>query len=217
MVRARRFSPGVGTVPSARSWGTGADGTGRLEPVSDLLKSAIRAKGRVEGDLVMVDGFLNHRVDVALMADVGAWLADALGPCDAVITSEASGIAPAYATAAALGVPMVFAKKRPGPPPGPISRSVHSPTKGDTPWLHISPRALDGLERVAIVDDFLSKGRTAGALVEMLEESDLEVVGVGFCIEKAYEGGRALLEELGVRVVAAALISGIEERRPVVA
>ncbi len=165
----------------------------------------------------MVDGFLNHRVDVALMGDIGTWLAAAIGSCDAIVTSEASGIAPAFATASALGVPMVFAKKRPGTPPGPVSRSVHSPTKGDTPWLHISPRALDGLERVAIVDDFLSRGRTAGALVEMLEESDLDVTCVGFCIEKAYEGGRSLLEDLGVRVVSAAVISGIEDGRPVVA
>jgi xanthine phosphoribosyltransferase len=154
---------------------------------------------------------------VALMSDIGTWLAGAIGSCDAIVTSEASGIAPAFATASALGVPMVFAKKRPGTPPGPVSRSVHSPTKGDTPWLHISPPALVGLERVAVVDDFLSRGRTAGALVEMLEESELEVTCVGFCIEKAYEGGRSLLEDLGVRVVSAAVISGIEDGRPVVA
>lgn len=184
--------------------------------VSELLKTAIRTQGRVEGDLVMVDRFLNHRVDVDLMAEIGRWLAERIGPCDAVITSEASGIAPGYATAAALGVPMIFAKKRPGRPAGPISRSVHSPTKGDTPWLHINPGALDGLKRVAVVDDFLSRGRTAAALVEMLEESSLVVVGVGFCIEKAYEGGRGLLEELGVPVVSAAVISGIRDGLPVV-
>ena len=182
--------------------------------VSELLKTAIRDHGRVEGDLVMVDGFLNHRVDVSLMTEIGRWLAAALGPADAVVTSEASGIAPAFATAEALGVPMIFAKKRPGQPPGPISRSVHSPTKGDTPWLHINPRALDGLATVVIVDDFLSKGRTAAALVEMLEESGVTVIGVGFCIEKAYEGGRDLLESLNVRVVAAATVTGIEDGRP---
>lgn len=185
--------------------------------VCQPLISAIRDQGRVQGDLVMVDGFLNHRVDVALMGEIGRWLASELGSCDAVVTSEASGIAPAYAVAEALDVPMIFAKKRPGKPSGPISRSVHSPTKGDTPWLHLQPHALDGLERVVIVDDFLSRGRTAAALVEMLEESSVEVSGVGFCIEKAYEGGRALLEDHGVRVVAAATIIGIEDGRPIVA
>ncbi len=169
----------------------------------------------MEGDLVMVDRFENHRVDVALMSDIGRWLAEALGPCDAAVTSEASGIAPAFATAEALGVPMIVAKKRPGRPSGPISRSVHSPTKGDTPWLHLVPHALDGLRQVAIVDDFLSRGRTAAALV-MLEESDIRVVGVGFCIEKAHEGGRQLLEHHGVRVHAAATISGIEGGFPVI-
>jgi xanthine phosphoribosyltransferase len=164
----------------------------------------------------MVDGFLNHKVDVSLMQEIGRWLAGRIGPCDAVITSEASGIAPAYATAAALGVPMIFAKKRPGRPDGPISRSVHSPTKGDTPWLHLKPEALEGMHRVAIVDDFLSRGRTAAALVDMLEETSLEVTGVGFCIEKAYEGGRTLLEDRGVRVIPAAVITGVEDGVPVV-
>jgi xanthine phosphoribosyltransferase len=187
-----------------------------LLAVSDELKKAIRQHGRVDGDLVMVDGFLNHRVDVGLVGHIGVWLAEALGPCDAVITSEASGIAPAYATAEALGVPMVFAKKRPGRPAGPISRNVHSPTKGDSPWLHLAPHVLEGLHTVVVVDDFLSRGRTALALAEMLEESGLEVTGIGFCIEKAYEGGRDLLEQAGVRVVAAATIGGIEEGRPVV-
>jgi xanthine phosphoribosyltransferase len=184
--------------------------------VSELLKNAIREQGRVQGDLVMVDGFLNHRIDIALMHEIGRWMAAHLESCDAVITSEASGIAPAFAAAEAMDVPMVFAKKRPGRPDGPISRSVHSPTKGDTPWLHINPKALEGFSRVAIVDDFLSRGRTAAALVEMLEETSLEVVGVAFCIEKAYEGGRALLEGLGVPVVSAAVIAGIEDGRPIV-
>lgn len=184
--------------------------------MSDLLRTAIIERGRVVGDLVMVDGFLNHRIEIPLMEDVGRSLAEKLGDCEAVVTSEASGIAPAYATAGALGVPMIFAKKRPYPSPEAISRRVPSPTKGDRPWLEISPHALDGLERVAVVDDFLSAGRTALALAEMLREVGCSVVGMGFAVEKAFAGGRALLETAGYRVVAAVVVAGVESGRPVV-
>jgi xanthine phosphoribosyltransferase len=184
--------------------------------VVDSLKNAIRDGGRVEGDLVMVDDFLNHRIDVRLMAEIGEWLADRLGPCDAIVTSEASGIAPALTTAIALDVPLVFAKKRPVRPEGPVSREVHSPSKGDRPWLSIAPRALGDSQRLALVDDFLSAGRTALALVEMLREAGREVGKAGFCIEKAYAGGRVLLEAAGIEVVAAAVVEGIVDGRPVV-
>ena len=185
--------------------------------MSTLLKHAILTRARVEGEIVLVDGFLNHRVEPKLVDEVGRFLAGALGPCQAIVTSEASGIAPAYAAASALGVDMVFAKKRPQPPTGSLSRRIVSPTKGDTTWLALAPRAIAGLERVAIVDDFLWGGRTALALVEMLREAGIEVTAAGFCVEKTFGNGRSLLEAAGIEVVSAAVITGIEGGRPVVA
>lgn len=182
--------------------------------MSEALKNAILTTARVDGDLVMVDDFLNHRVDPVLMSDIGSWLAERLEPCEAVVTSEASGIAPALTTAAALGVPMVFAKKRPTPPEGAYTREVHSPTKGDRPWLSITPRALGSFKRVVLVDDFLAAGRTALALAEMLRESGCEITRAGFCIEKSAFGGRDRLEQAGVEVVSAAIIGGIVDGRP---
>jgi xanthine phosphoribosyltransferase len=188
-----------------------------LLPMSDALKYAIETRARVEGEIVLVDEFLNHRVEPGLVDEIGVFLAKELAPCDAIVTSEASGIAPAYAVAGALGVDMVFAKKRPEPPSGALSRKIVSPTKGDTTWLVLSPRSIAGLARVAIVDDFLWGGRTALALVEMLREAGIEVAAAGFCVEKTFGDGRRLLEEAGIRVVAAAVITGIEKGRPVVA
>ncbi len=94
--------------------------------MSERLRAAILTSGRVRGELVLVDTFLNHRIDVDLMAEIGAWLAGRFDPVDAVVTSEASGIAPAYAAATAMGVPVVFAKKRNEPRPETLNRQVVS-------------------------------------------------------------------------------------------
>jgi len=185
----------------------------------DALRERILAEGRVSGDLVLVDGFLNHRIDTALMAEIGRWLAAAVGDDapDVVVTSEASGIAPAYAVAAALGSPLVFAKKRHDPAPGLLGRQVESPTKGDRPWLQIEPRVLDGLRTAVVVDDFLAGGRTALALGEMLEEAGVRVLAFAFAVERAWAGGRERLEAGGHRVVAAAAVLAVEDGRPVLA
>lgn len=184
--------------------------------MSNALKQAILTRSRVDGEIVLVDGFLNHRVEPDLVQEVGEYLAKELGPADAVITSEASGIAPALVVASVMGVNMVFAKKRPHPPEVGLHRQINSPTKGDSPFLVLSPTAIAGLERVVIVDDFLWGGRTALALVEMLREAGIEVAAAGFCIEKTFGDGRQLLEEAGIRVVAAAIITGIEDGKPIV-
>ncbi len=184
--------------------------------MSQALKHAIATRARVEGEIVLVDGVLNHRVEPGLIDDIALFLAGRLGPCEAVVTSEASGIAPAYAVAEALEVPMVFAKKRTAPTPDSHHRQIHSPTKGDQPWLVLSRTAISGLSRVAIVDDFLWGGRTALALVEMLREADIVVTGAGFCVEKTFGDGRRLLEEAGVSVSSAATITGIVDGIPIV-
>jgi xanthine phosphoribosyltransferase len=185
--------------------------------VCEELRNAIRSQGRVEGDLVMVDGFLNHRVDVELMGALGRWFAGELAGHDAVLTSEASGIAPALVTAQALGVPMVFAKKRSAPLDGMLSRLVVSPTKGEPTHLSIAPRTLAGIRNPVVVDDFLSGGHTALALVEMLREAGIKATTAAFAVEKAYAGGRALLEANRIEVVSAATVLGIEDGKPRVA
>ena len=183
--------------------------------MSDALTAAIRDRGRVDGDLVLVDTFLNPRVDPGLLRDVAGWLSYRRGAADAVVTSEASGIAPALMVAELRGIPMVFAKKRAEPRDGTLSRQVISPTKGDRPWLEFAPHVLDGIRSAVVIDDFLAGGRTARALGEMLTESGIAVVGFGFAIERAWAGGRDRLEEAGFTVVAAATVRAVEDGRPV--
>jgi len=194
-----------------------ADGTG-------LLRRAILERARVEGTLLKVDDFLNHRVEPGLIAAVGADLADRFAGAvpQVVLTAEASGIAPALACALTLGVPMVFAKKYLGPGGRDVvAREVFSPTRGMEYRVEVARRALHPGEAVLIVDDFLAGGRTAEALGEIAEEAGGTVVGFGFAIEKTFQQGRSRLLAHGWRVEALARVVSLEggrvllEERPV--
>jgi len=165
------------------------------------LADAIRRRGRIEGTLVKVDEFLNHQVDPELLEVIGADIATRWHDraIDLVITAEASGIPPALIAARHLGVPMVYAKKYPrstADRPA-FVREVASPTKGTEYRVEIARRLLDTGRRVLIVDDFLSGGRTAEALGDIVEEAGSTVVGFAFVIEKSFVAGRSRLAARG--------------------
>jgi xanthine phosphoribosyltransferase len=174
-------------------------------------------RGRVEGSLLRVDDFLNHRVDPHLIAAVGDDLArrfSSLGP-EVVLTAEASGIAPALACSLSLGVPMVFAKKYLGGGGGDVFfREVYSPTRAMEYRVEVARRALHAGERILVVDDFLAGGRTAEALGEISEEAEAVVIGLGFAIEKTFQAGRSRLDTHGWKVESLARVISLEGGRP---
>jgi len=177
------------------------------------LRSVVANRGRVEGDLVMVDEFLNHRIDPNVMRDVGNALADLIKPweVDLILTAEASGIPPALACALQTNLPVVYAKKYVGPGNRySFARVVASPTKGEEYRVEVSRRVMDPGSRVAIVDDFLSGGRTAEALGEIAVEAGCHPVGFAFAIEKSFTPGRGRLEAHGWTVKSLVNISSIE-------
>lgn len=182
------------------------------------LHQRILDDGKVESQLVIVDSFLNHRTDPSLMTRVGEWLADRLGEFDVALTAEASGIPVAFATARAAGVDFIYAKKqnRRLDPQLHWLRQVTSPTKGGKTWITIKKELLGEGRDVVVVDDFLSRGRTAEALGSMIQEGGNRIAGFGFAIEKTFTGGRALLERHGWRVESAAIIDSIEDGRIVI-
>lgn len=178
-----------------------------------LLRKAVEEFGRVEGNLLKVDDFLNHRVDTALFPEIGDEIARRLSDSrpDLVLTAEASGIPPAIVAAQALGVPMVYAKKYVGVGERyTFAREVSSPTKGTEYRVEVARRVLPPGQRVAIVDDFLSGGRTAEALGEIVEEAGGEVLGFIFVIEKTFTGGRDRLEKHGWNVDALVTVTSLE-------
>lgn len=178
------------------------------------LRHEVSTRARVEGSLIMVDEFINHRVDPAVMREVGERMGKVLAPAapEVILTAEASGIPPAMVTAQTMRLPMVYAKKYLGTGSRyTYAREVVSPTKGVEYRVEVARRMLRPGLRVAIVDDFLSGGRTAEALGEIVEESGGEVAGFCFVIEKAYLEGRARLERHGWPVDALVRVASVAD------
>ncbi|GAB4395834.1 MAG: xanthine phosphoribosyltransferase [Anaerolineae bacterium] len=178
----------------------------------EALKERIRREGQnLGGGILKVDSFINHQVDPALMLAVGGALAAHFGALGItkVLTAEISGIAPALTTALALGVPVVYGRKtKPITMPENIyTASAPSHTKGQEVQLMVSPEFLGSQDKVLIVDDFLATGDTILALVRLAQAAGAEVIGVGAVIEKSFEGGRAKLEAMGLRVRSLAVIT----------
>lgn len=178
------------------------------------LKTALNKLTTVEGDIVKVDGFLNHRVMPGIMAEVGQRIAEHIAPLspDLILTAEASGIPPAAAAAAQLNLPYVYAKKFLGVGNRySFSRDVSSPTKGTEYRVEVARHILDAGLRLVIVDDFLAGGRTAQAMGEIAEEAGCEVLAMVFIIEKGFAPGRALLEQRGWPVFSLETINSVED------
>ena len=177
------------------------------------LERHISERSSVNGDIVNVDTFLNHRVDASLMGEIGRRIARIAAPLrpDVLVTAEASGIPPALTTASVLEVPMIYAKKYvlPGPRQA-VSREVASATKGFEYTIEIRRRVIDTGLRALVVDDFLARGRTAVALGEIIEEIGCRMLGAVFVIEKGWVGGRRLLEDRGWPVWSVINITSVE-------
>lgn len=181
------------------------------------LKEAIQAQGHGVGkDVVRVDSFLNHRIDVALATEMGQELARAFADdrVDVVFTAEASGIAVAITTAQALGnVPVIFAKK--GDPlnvgPNVYTANVYSFTHQVMNTIRVERDYLKEGMRVLIVDDFLANGEAVDGMRNIVMQARCELVGVGVCVEKGFQQGGVKLRASGVKYVPLAVVDAIED------
>jgi len=165
--------------------------------------------------ILKVDSFINHQIDTHLMFKVGEELARRFADAGItkVMTAEVSGVAPALATAHALNVPVIYARKnRPVTMTGPLYVEVApSHTKGSDVFLMVSAEFLGPDDRVLVIDDFLASGATIEALVRLVRHAGAELVGIGAAIEKGFEGGRESLAHLDVPVVALAVIADMSD------
>jgi xanthine phosphoribosyltransferase len=187
--------------------------------VNELIER-IRRDGRNLGNgILKVDGFINHQVDPALMQACGKELASRFATLGAtkVLTAEISGIAPALMTALYLGLPVVYARKtKPITMPDEVFLTLApSHTKGRMVELIISPEYLAGREKVLIIDDFLATGATIMGLVRLAQVAGASVIGVGALVEKTFEGGRKLLQPLGIPVESLACITSMDDGKVV--
>ncbi len=184
------------------------------------LIDRIRRDGKNLGNgILKVDGFINHQVDPALMQACGKELASRLAGLGAtkVLTAEISGIAPALMTALYLSLPVVYARKtKPITMPDEVFLTLApSHTKGRMVELIISPEYLSGYEKVLIIDDFLASGATIMGLIRLAQTAGAAVIGVGTLIEKTFEGGRKLLQPLGIPVESLACITSMQDGKVV--
>ena len=185
-------------------------------PYAPLVRR-IEAEATVIGDQVLkIDHFLNHRIEPRFITEMGGELARRLAQFEpsVVLTAEASGIAPGLVVAQALNIPLVYAKKYAPQVESPaIARVIPSPTKGGETKLVLSQRYIVPSDRVVIVDDFLSNGRTAVALIEMAREAGAQVLCASFIVEKRFKQGHAAIEALGVPVATLAQVEALENGR----
>ena len=181
-----------------------------------LLQERIRRDGKVlPGNLVKVDGFLNHRVDTALLREI-AHEFKRLFPTEgltAVLTVEASGIPLATICAEEFGVPLVFAKKAKSDniEGGLYQSEIFSYTYKKKVTLLVSRQWLGRDDRVLIVDDFLANGEALRGLVEIVGQAGAELVGIGVAVEKGFQPGGRRLRESGYNLKSLAIIDAADE------
>ena len=159
-----------------------------------LLQDRIRKEGKVlPGNIIKVDGFLNHRVDTALLAACAEEFKRIFDTSKVtmVLTAEASGIPLATICAEKFGVPMIFAKKAKSDniENGLFKSEVWSYTYKKKFTLIVSKEWLHESDNVLIIDDFMAKGNAVQGLIDIVQEAKCGLEGIGIAIEKGFQGG----------------------------
>ena len=179
------------------------------------LKERILNEGRaINEDILKVDSFINHQVDPALMTSVGKEFASHFAGkgITKVATIESSGIAPAFATATALNVPLIIMKKQPSKilNDSLFQTEVTSFTKGTSYELTVSSKFLNENDHVLIIDDFLANGEAATGAIRLIRMSHATIAGIGVLIEKSFQPGHEKLVSQGFDVYSLAIIKHLE-------
>ncbi len=184
--------------------------------VIKALEDKILKEGKVlPGNILKVDCFLNHRIDVPFLLEMGKEVAELYKnePVNKILTIETSGIPIAFAAAHFMNVPVVFAKKDKS---GNISNDVYSSkvtsfTRKNVYDAVVSKEFLEKSDKVLVVDDFLAKGNALNGLMDILNQAGAELCGCVIAIEKGFQGGGDELRQKGIRVDSLAIIESMTE------
>ena len=181
-----------------------------------LLEERIRKDGTIRGtEVLKVDRFLNHQMDIALINEIGKEFYRLFGDCgiNKILTIEASGIGIACITAQSFGVPVIFAKKNKTKNiAGDVYTSkVASFTHGKVYDIIVSKEFLGPEDRVLLIDDFLANGSALQGLINLVRDAGATLVGAGICVEKAFQPGGDLIRGMGVRVESLARVKRMDE------
>ena len=181
----------------------------------NFLEERILKDGIVkEGNVLKVDSFLNHQMDVELLDEIGKEFYRRFSDLNItkVLTIEASGIAIAYAVARCFNVPMVFAKKAKSIniDGDMYTTEVESFTHNNKNQIIVSKRFLSSEDRLLIVDDFLANGCALQGLISIAEAAGASVEGIGIAIEKGFQYGGRSIRNLGYRLESLAIVDAMD-------
>ena len=182
----------------------------------ELLKQKIRQEGTVKpGNVLKVDSFLNHQMDIHLFNEMGKAFKERFADKEItkILTIEASGIGIACIVAQHFNVPVVFAKKSQSLNlDGDLyTSSVYSYTHQTEYKIRVSKKFIGEEDCVLIIDDFLANGKALIGLLDIIQQSGAELAGCGIAIEKGFQGGGDQLRRDGIRVESLAIVESMDD------
>ncbi len=182
-----------------------------------LLEERILRDGKVrEGNVLKVDSFLNHQMDIQLFEAMGHEFKRLFADeeISKILTIEASGIGIACVAAQSFGVPVVFAKKgKTKNIAGDVYKAqVESYTHGGIYDIIVSKDYLTKDDRVLLIDDFLANGKALEGLIAIVNEAGATLVGAGIAVEKGFQPGGKKLREEGIHLESLAIIESMDEK-----
>lgn len=183
----------------------------------ELLKERIRKDGKIkEGNVLKVDSFLNHQMDVKLFHKIGEEFKRRFAgeEINKILTIEASGIGIACVVAEVFNVPVVFAKKTQTKNiAGDVyTTKVESFTHGRVYDIIVAKEFLGEGDKILVIDDFLANGKALEGLSELVKLSGAEIVGAGVVIEKGFQAGGELIRSKGIHLESLAIVDSMDEK-----
>lgn len=180
-----------------------------------LLEERIRRDGTVKaGNVLKVDSFLNHQMDIELFNEMGKEWARLFADCPVtkILTVEASGIGIACVTAQHFHVPVVFAKKTQSLNiDGEVyTTKIESFTHKRVYDVIVSKKFLSPEDHVLIIDDFLANGCALEGLIEIVQKAGAAVEGIGIAVEKGFQKGGDLIRSKGIRLESLAIVESMD-------
>ena len=182
-----------------------------------ILKDRIRKDGKIKGGNVLkVDSFLNHQMDIKLFGEIGKEFKRRFADAEVnkILTIEASGIGIACIVAQYFDVPVVFAKKNQTKNiAGDVyTTQVESYTHGRIYDIIVSREFLGPDDKVLLIDDFMANGKAMEGLIQIVKDSGAQLVGAGIVIEKGFQPGGDALRDQGVHLESLAIVESMDEK-----
>ncbi len=181
-----------------------------------LLEEKILKDGKVfPGNILKVDSFLNHQIDISLLNEMGKEIKNLYSDCEVnkILTIEASGIGIACITAQFFDCPVLFAKKTKTKNIASTvyKTQVESFTHGTTYDVIVSKDFLNENDKVVIIDDFLAEGNALVGLIDLCKQAGAQVVGCAIAVEKGFQPGGQKIRDMGIRVESLAIIESMSD------